>query len=335
MRLRSAVAVLCLVLLWLAPASAIIIKGKPGRNLSPPTGEFAGRGWDFTGKWGGFLGTPIAPHYFVTAKHIGGQIGQKLLYRGKAYEAVESLPCPDNDLAVWRVKETFPAWAPLYTRDQEMDKPIFVTGCGTARGAPLIDKEGRLRGWRWGADDHRQSWGTNRAAGISNYTAPKATWKNEMVLFAFDESGPASEGIVSGSDSGGAVFVRDTDGIWKLAGIIYGVDGTPFSTTEDGKDASGAALLDARGLYEKVRGTGEMHYHDPLRAEPEPTTAGATRISSSLPFIYSVVPELRPFPLVKTALAGGAGLLAALLLLANRHQVQKRKRRVNGAGTYP
>jgi hypothetical protein len=215
-----------------------------------------------------------------------------------------------------------------------MDKPAFLTGCGTARGAPVTTKDGKLRGWRWGADDHRQSWGTNRISGVANYTATKAAWKNEMLLVAFDQDGPPDEGIVSGSDSGGAVFVRDTDGVWKLAGIIYGVDGTPFSTNEDGKDASGAALFDARGLYEKDRKTGEMHYHDPLRPAPEPTTAGATRISSSLPFLYSVVPELRPFPLRQIALAAGAVLLAAGFYLRVRRR-KRRVSRVSGAGTYP
>jgi hypothetical protein len=320
--------VLFLILSSFRPAGAIITKQAPGRNLSAPTGEYAGRGWEFTGRWGGFLGTPIAPHYFVTAKHLGGAVGQKLFYRGAAYTAVESLPCPDSDLAVWRVAETFPAWAPLYTKNDEMGKPIFVTGCGTARGVPVRTREGKLRGWRWGADDHRQSWGINRVSGIMSYTMPGAQWKNEIISFAFDEDGPPNEGIVSGSDSGGAVFIRDTDGVWKLAGIIYGVDSTHFSPMEASKDASPAALFDARGLYEKVRQTGEMHYHDPLRPNPEPTTAGATRISSSLPFLRQVVPDLRPFPLRQVILGSSAvGLaLGMVLLLRRQRKIRRRKR---------
>jgi hypothetical protein len=320
-------AVACFVLTPFSPASAIITKQAPGRNLSAPTGDFAGRGWEFTGRWGGFLGTPIAPHYFVTAKHLGGAIGQKLFYRGKAYTAVESFPCPDNDLTVWRVAEPFPAWAPLYSKNQEMDKPVFVTGCGTARGAPVRTRDGKLRGWRWGADDHQQSWGVNQISGVANYTTPDAKWKNEMLSFSFSEDGSPNEGIVSGSDSGGAVFIQDTDGIWKLAGVIYGVDSTLFSTTESGKDAAPAALFDARGLYEKVRQTGEMHYHDPLRPDPEPTTAGATRISSSLPFLRSVVPDLRPFPLGQVIVGISAAGLVMVCLLLIRHGTKFRRAR--------
>ena len=333
MRFRPAAALLAFfaVSARLSPANAIIVKQAPGRNLSPPTGEFAHRGWDFVGKWGGFLGTPIAPHYFVTAKHLGGAAGQKLLYRGKSYTAVEALPCPDSDLAVWRVVEKFPAWAPLYVKEQEFGREIFLTGCGTARGAPVRTGDGKLHGWRWGADDHQQSWGINHVSGLARYTQPNARWKNEMLMFSFDEDGTPNEGIVSGSDSGGAVFLRDTDGVWKLAGIIYGVDGTPFSTSSNGKNAASGALFDARGLYEKNRSTGEIHYHDPYRFDPEPTTAGATRISSSLPFIQNVVPELRPFPL-REALAGiGAAIVLAfgLLIWRRARNPKRRKRRTH------
>lgn len=314
----------------LSPAAAIIVKRAPGRNLTAPTGEFAHRGWEFVGKWDGFLGTPVAPHYFVTAKHLGGAVGKKLLYRGKSYTAVEALPCPDSDLAVWRVAERFPAWAPLYRKDQETDKNIFLTGCGTARGTPIVSAEEKLRGWRWGADDHQQSWGANRVSSVARYTQPNARWENQMLMFSFDEDGPPDEGIVSGSDSGGAIFLRDTDGVWKLAGIIYGVDGTSFSTGSNGKDAASGALFDARGLYGKNQGTGEMHYHDPYRFKPEPTTAGATRISSSLPFLQSVVPELCPFPL-REAIAGIGTVLSVatgLLIWRRGRNRQHRKRRI-------
>jgi hypothetical protein len=314
-------------LISISPVSAIIIKQAPGRNLVAPAGEFAGRGWEFTGQWGGFLGTPIAPHYFVTAKHLGGVVGQKLLYRGKYYTSVETFPCPDSDLAIWRVAEAFPAWAPLYTGNQEIGKTVFLTGCGTARGAPVRTTQGKLCGWRWGADDHRQSWGMNRISSTLVYTQPKAQWKNEILSIAFDQDGSPQEGIVSGSDSGGPIFLHDTDGTWKLAGIIYGVDSTPFSTNASGKDAVNAALFDARGLYEKDRHTGEMHYHDPKRPNPEPTMAGATRISSSLPFIHSVVPELRPFPILQIATGASVLVFAISAFWLIRRRISARQRR--------
>lgn len=322
--------ILFLLFFLLAPlphAGAIIVKQEPGRNLSAPTGEFVPCGWQFVGKWGGFLGTPIAPHYFVTAKHLGGAVGQKMLFRGKSYTAVESFPCPDNDLAVWRVAEAFPAWASLYTKDREVGKKIFLTGCGTARGAPIHTKEGKLCGWRWGRDDHQQSWGMNSVSGIARYTRPEARWKNEMLLFDFDANGGPNEGIVSRSDSGGAVFLRDTDGLWKLAGIIYGVNNTPFSADADGKGAAGGALFDARGLYSKNPETGKWEYHDLWGLVPEPTTAGATRISSSLPFLQSVVSDLRPFPRNELMLALGTVFALVTIFLLWRRSQHRRKRR--------
>ncbi|MBC8103218.1 MAG: hypothetical protein H7Z41_11580 [Cytophagales bacterium] len=315
-RFPATVAVLATLALGTATATAsraIITKGGTGRNLSRPAGEYAGRGWELTGEWGGFLGVPIAPHYFVTAKHVGGGVGQKLLFRGAAYTTVEALSCPDSDLGVWRVRERFPVWAQLYPRRDEAGKEIFLVGRGTARGAPVVTQQGVLRGWRWGADDHRQSWGVNRVLGIADYTNPAGHWRNDLLTFAFDADGGPHEGIVSGSDSGGAVFLQDTDGVWKLGGILYGVDGTPYAPTAEGKGAAGGAFLDTRDLYERDRRTGEMHYHDPLRPAPEPTVAGATRISSSLPYLQSVVPDLRPFPWV-WILAGVAAATTATAL---------------------
>src|SRR6185436_10644721 len=43
----------------------------PSYNTTAPTGALAGSGWQYEGKWGSFLGTVIAPQYFVTAEHVG------------------------------------------------------------------------------------------------------------------------------------------------------------------------------------------------------------------------------------------------------------------------
>src|SRR5438445_814414 len=55
----------------LSSASAVIFvsTGDPAFNTTAPTGEYAGSGWDLQGTWlTDFLGTPIAPQYFITAK---------------------------------------------------------------------------------------------------------------------------------------------------------------------------------------------------------------------------------------------------------------------------
>src|SRR5436190_17779127 len=54
--------------------------GDPGANTSAPTGVLAGSGWQYEGQFGLFLGTVI-----VTAKHIGGSVGQTFTFNGTDY----------------------------------------------------------------------------------------------------------------------------------------------------------------------------------------------------------------------------------------------------------
>ena len=72
---RTLLAVTALLTASLTPARAVIFEstGNPLFNTTAPTGDLAGSGWDLQGSWlGDFLGTPIAPQFFITAKHLGG-----------------------------------------------------------------------------------------------------------------------------------------------------------------------------------------------------------------------------------------------------------------------
>jgi len=51
---------------------AVVLYRTPTRNTSAPSSMLYNSGWQWEGKWGGFLGTPIAPNYFITAGHVGG-----------------------------------------------------------------------------------------------------------------------------------------------------------------------------------------------------------------------------------------------------------------------
>src|SRR5689334_13923866 len=68
-------------------ARAVIFQstGDPNYNTTAPTGTLANSGWQYQGDWGAFNGTPIAPQYFMTAKHVGGNIGQEFTYGGNVY----------------------------------------------------------------------------------------------------------------------------------------------------------------------------------------------------------------------------------------------------------
>jgi hypothetical protein len=56
-----------------SPVQGVILyrTGDPGANNTAPGPLFPDEGWDYQGSWGGFLGTPIAPHFFISAAHIG------------------------------------------------------------------------------------------------------------------------------------------------------------------------------------------------------------------------------------------------------------------------
>ncbi|HJT79832.1 MAG TPA: hypothetical protein VJ719_01440, partial [Chthoniobacterales bacterium] len=49
--------------------------GDPTVNTSAPVGALPNRGWQYQGDWRGYLGTPIAPSFFITAAHLGWDAG--------------------------------------------------------------------------------------------------------------------------------------------------------------------------------------------------------------------------------------------------------------------
>ena len=103
-------------LFFVRPVDGIILyrTGDPTANTTAPTGTLANSGWQYEGIFGDYLGTPIAPHFFITAQHIG-QNSDKLVYRGANYTIVKSFDDPGTDLRIFQVAQTFSLFAPLYT----------------------------------------------------------------------------------------------------------------------------------------------------------------------------------------------------------------------------
>jgi hypothetical protein len=93
----------------------------------------------------------------------------------------------------------------------------------------------------------------------------------------------SNECDISPGDSGGGLFIED-GGVWKLAGINYGVDG-PFSNAVDGTEFD-ASLLDVGGLYQEVS-PGNWQFMS--GAQPIPSAFYSTRISANLDWIESVI----------------------------------------------
>jgi hypothetical protein len=248
--------------------------GDPSRNTTAPTGALQGSGWQYEGQWGGFLGTPIAPQYFVAAHHVGGSVGQALTFNGTNYTTTAYWDDPNSDLRIWKVNGAFSNYAPLYSTNNEAGKPLVVIGRGTQRGDP-VTVAGSLQGWKDGAADGVMRWGQNQAYyAFSSY-----------LVGAFTGTEGTNEAYLSSGDSSGAVFVQDGSGVWSLAGINYGIDG-PFSTTAKGSTFYGA-IFDETGLY--VGGN--------LVAScgvPQPSYFYVTRISSELNWIRSIVGVVPP-----------------------------------------
>lgn len=271
------------LLLIATSAHAVILyrSGDPNENTTAPAGADANSGWQYEGDWGGFLGTPFAPHHFLSAAHIGDAGNSILVYQSVTYHVIDSTYDAQSDLVIWKVAEEFPTFAPLYARTDEVGRRVIAIGRGTQRGAPLF-LSAALKGWDWGAGDAVRRWGENTFSGVVPFGA-----NNDLLFANFDQAGLPNECHLSVGDSGGAAFVNDGSA-WKLAGIHYSVDGY-FYTNAMGDGEFIAALFDARGYHNQ---DGDNY---PLieGAAAVPTAFYSTRISTRLPWICRTIAEPR------------------------------------------
>lgn len=262
-----------------------------------------------------FQGTPIAPHHFITAKHVGGGVGDILVLNGSSYTALAIIDDPSSDLRIVRVNGTFSTWAPLYRGTNEVGKPLMVFGRGLTRGSE-ITVNGELKGWTWGMADGRLRWGENAVASITVFPAGLG----EMLYATFDNGAGPNEAHLAVGDSSGPLFIQDGS-TWVLAGVAYAIDAY-FSYGNSGPGFN-AALFDARGLY-----------YGPYASPPTwrllssfwPISSGfyATRVSNRAAWIDSVLPPPSPPPVpapvldhvhfwILGLLLGGLGVRATIL----------------------
>ena len=290
---------LLLALLVLAPdrGGGVVLMGTgdPSRNTTAPTGELAGSGWQYQGEWGRFLGTVIGPRHFITSGHIGGAIGDVFRFRGSDYTTTACHELGDPDLRIWEVCGILPApHAPLYPDEDEKGRSLVVFGRGTRRGAPVFldTPEGsELRGWRPGAHDHRQRWGTNIVTDtrVFDEQGEPAIEGVDYLVVDFDRGAGFDEAALSVGDSGGAVFIRHREE-WCLAGINHAVDG-PFRHGPGGEEFP-AFLFDARG-FQHLASDGRWG-PVPDQEEPLPTAFYSIRISRHRESIRAILDGLVP-----------------------------------------
>ncbi len=267
----------CLLAGLISHAGAVIFleTDDPSHNTTTPGDN---SGWQYEGKFGAFLGVPIAPSFFITAKHIGGGIGDVFDFHGDSYTVIASHPSPTTDLQIWEVdpSKSFPVYAPLASAAGDTGTTATVMGRGTRRGiAVTVDEV--LKGWQWGLADHVQRWGRNVVEGVH----AGGTGIGELLFSKFNFQGLPDECHLSVGDSGGGMFVLE-NGLWRLAGIHYAVEG-PFRH-DSSETPFHAALFDTGGL--EAQDPGWMLVPD--GDNDVPSGFFSSRISSSLAWIRSV-----------------------------------------------
>ena len=266
-----------LFLLSFSFASAIILlsTGDPAQNTAAPSGLLAGSGWQYEGSFGSFLGTAIDAHHFITVQHIGVP-SNTFIYQGANYTVVSWFDDTMSDLRIYEVAETFPNYAPLYSRSDEVGRSLVVFGRGTQRGDPVLEA-GIIHGWSWGPNDSVQRWGESQVDQLQGV----------YLYCTFHQIAGPNEADLSSGDSGGAAFTNDS-GSWKLVGIHFGVDG-PFANNP-GDPTFFAALFDMRGFFDTTLGMVVAG------SAPVPSGFYSIRISQRLPWIVSIAPGAAPPP---------------------------------------
>lgn len=234
-------------------AVVVLSTGDPEHNTTEPEGELEGSGWQYLGRWGVFVGTVIGPHHFITARHVGGVIGQSFEYRGENYVTRALYESGPTDLRIWEVCEPMPGpYAPLYETEDEVGKDLVIFGRGLRRGEEIsLDSPNgpEHRGWRAGEADFRLRWGLNVVSEVfdaADYYDSAEIGELVFMRMEFNRDGGPNEAHVSSGDSGGAMFIDGEDG-WALAGVMSGAT-IFFNNAEEG-DGYLATLFDGGGFY--------------------------------------------------------------------------------------
>lgn len=171
----------------------------------------------FVGTWNGSSAVAVGSRWVVTAKHVGGTVGQTFVMNGVAYAATAIYsPPPPADLQLIELQSVLPGWH-LIAPQPTTGTQVTVVGFGYQAGSTIAT------GVNW-SDQRGETWGQNTL----DYVGTSA------MSFRFQRSnqgGIAHECAGATHDSGGGVFVTMPSGALRLVGIITSIDGPLGFTT--------------------------------------------------------------------------------------------------------
>lgn len=252
------------------PSAAVIVS-----DLDPlPTPLNGWVGW-----WNGSSAVAVGPHWIISAKHVGGSVGQSFIMKGVYYRAVEIRPHTMYDVQIIRVAEDLPGWHRL-SENHGLGDPCVLGGFGVTAAAALPDNAG----YDWNGQ-RKETWGANVIEADGN-----------MLGIRFDapsnEASVPHEATYGVNDSGAGLFVYGPDGSLRLAGIAVSV--TSFGTSPWGCAAFALNV-------------------DMFRTWMQPVVDPAAPVSSAVvaPRAMLAIPGL-------PAWAGGAAACAAMISLRRR-----------------
>jgi hypothetical protein len=298
----------------LPEAQAVLFEstGDASFNTTAPTGVYEDSGWQYVGYYGSFLGTAIAPQYFITSQHFGlqgGTFAQDALFTGgptvnhtidaSANGGLGYWDIPGSDLRVFKIEGTFASYAELYG-GSGLGETVVVTGRGGVRGDAVLGAGDVIQGWKHTSSDGVARWGTNQISDTSGSGA------NTLWVANFDGGGATDfEAGLSSGDSGGGMFIKE-GGVWKLAGVNYSIDGL-FDHNDaigDGLEFS-ASMMNMRGFYQGSDGGGWTLV--PAGDGDLPSSMYFSSVTANASAIQSIVmvPEPSGALLVMAALVGG------------------------------
>jgi len=238
--------------------------------------------YDLLGRFRGFLGTPIDPTHFITARHVGIAASDTITFtQGPnvgTYAIVGWADDPSSDLRIVEIDGTFTTWVPLNASGYEANRTATIFGRGGNPAASIFVGT-ELKGWSATGSDGQISWARNVVTG---------TIGNSQIYARFEINGlPQEAGLTSG-DSGGPWFAPDGQGLLRLVGVSYGVTG-PFQQDVAGAPSGvpfEAALFDVGGLWVGAVGSAVFVPENPVNV---PGVAVASRISDRMGWIATQI----------------------------------------------